>query len=381
MIEDSAKLCCPECGSDRLFRDGQRCLYDGESVQRWLCKCCGYRFSISPIKDDKTNRGHQLCALVRVKKLDSATETKTVAGDSEKLPQNAKGLIAQFLAYLEKEGYSEETQYPNILRRLSKLGADLHDPESVKEVIGRQKVKNGMKLQYVCAYAAFANMLKISWNSPKYKQEETIPFIPDEKDLDMLIAACRSRRMAAFLQTLKETFADPTEALRLERIDVSGEKITINHPVKGHLPRQLSVSDKLLSMLNSLPKTSERIFPVSYANIFNSYSKVRKRVAELQKNPRLLKIQLRTFRHWGGTMIAKYTNGNVLMVKKLLGHKRVENSMKYIGMIDFKDDEFEVTTATSVDEAKQVLSAGFDYVTEKNGIMLFKRPKRFSKYA
>jgi len=80
-------------------------------------------------------------------------------------------------------------------------------------------------------------------------------------------------------------------------------------------------------------------------------------------------------------MIAHYSNGNVLLVKKLLGHKRVENSMKYIGMITFKDDEFEVATATTVEEAKTILSAGFDYVTEKNGIMLFRRPKRFSKYA
>ena len=70
----------------------------------------------------------------------------------------------------------------------------------------------------------------------------------------------------------------------------------------------------------------------------------------------------------------------MLLVKKLLGHKRVENTMKYIGMIDFKDDEFEVATATTVEEAKQVISSGFDYVTEKNGVMLFKRPKRFSKY-
>ena len=79
-------------------------------------------------------------------------------------------------------------------------------------------------------------------------------------------------------------------------------------------------------------------------------------------------------------MIAHYTNGNMLTIKKLLGHKRIENSMKYVGMITFKDDQFEVTTATTVEEAKQVLSAGFDYVTEKNGIMLFRRPKRFSKY-
>jgi len=54
--------------------------------------------------------------------------------------------------------------------------------------------------------------------------------------------------------------------------------------------------------------------------------------------------------------------------------------MKYIGMVHFTDDRFEVATATTVEEAKQVLSAGFDYVTEKKGIMLFRRPKRFSKY-
>ncbi len=78
-------------------------------------------------------------------------------------------------------------------------------------------------------------------------------------------------------------------------------------------------------------------------------------------------------------MIAHYTNGNVLTVKKLLGHKRIENTMKYIGLVKFKDDEFEVTTATTVEEAKQALSAGFDYVTERRGIMLFRRPKRFSR--
>ena len=62
-------------------------------------------------------------------------------------------------------------------------------------------------------------------------------------------------------------------------------------------------------------------------------------------------------------------------MKKLLGHKRIENTMKYIGMIHFKDDEFDVTTATTVEEAKQVLSAGFEYVTEKDGIMLFRSQK------
>jgi hypothetical protein len=78
---------------------------------------------------------------------------------------------------------SAETAYMSYLKRLVKLGANLLDPESVKAVIGKQKVKNGTKIQYVAAYAAFACMEKISWELPKYRQEEIIPFIPDEAGL------------------------------------------------------------------------------------------------------------------------------------------------------------------------------------------------------
>jgi len=40
-----------------------------------------------------------------------------------------------------------------------------------------------------------------------------------------------------------------------------------------------------------------------------------------------------------------------------------ENMAKYIDIIHFKDNEFEVTAATTVEETKQVLTAGFDCVT------------------
>lgn len=53
-------------------------------------------------------------------------------------------------------------------------------------------------------------------------------------------------------------------------------------------------------------------------------------------------------------MIAHYTNGNVLTVKKLLRHKRVENAMKYISMIHFDDKDFEVATASTLEEVKQL---------------------------
>jgi integrase len=227
------------------------------------------------------------------------------------------------------------------------------------------------------SYDAFARMLKIAWEPPKYTQKEIMPFIPEESELDALIAACKSKRMACFLQVLKETFADPGEAIKIEWTDISGNIITINHPVKNHLPRQLQVSQRLLSMLSSLPRTSTFIFPTRYVTMNECFKRVRARAAQTLQNPRLQRICFTTFRHWGGTMIAHYSGGNVLTVKKILGHKNVNNTMKYIGMIHFKDDEFDIATATTVEEAKTILAAGFDYITEKSGIMLFRKPKRF----
>jgi integrase len=110
-------------------------------------------------------------------------------------------------------------------------------------------------MQMVAAQDILVRILKIQWSPPHYSQEEIIPFIPDEAELDCLISACRSKRMAAFLQCCKEIYGDPSEVLGLRWIDISGNTITINKPVKGHLPRQLEISNKLLAMLNSLPKT------------------------------------------------------------------------------------------------------------------------------
>ena len=398
---------CPECDSLKIWKDGLRYTNLGP-IQRYICRNCAYRFSdpnfqhafndsdmfqhVQNVLTKKIKRHadipnpRQVCAALtrgtkNLTEVEARQEKPMREGTT--LTADVKGLIIQFMAWCEAQGYPEGNKYHHYLRRLVKLGANLLDPESVKRTIGKQKRKNGKKVKNstkmleVYAYDAFTKMLKIEWERPKYKQEETLPFVPEESELDQLIAACRSKRMTAFLQCLKETYADPGEVLGLRWIDISGNVITINRPVKGHNPRQLKVSNKLLAMLNSLPKTSERIFPTKYENIYRCYERVRKRAATLQQNPRLLAVQFRSFRHWGGSMIAHYTNGNVLTVKKLLGHKRIENTMKYISMIHFKDDQFEVTTATTIEEAKQVLSAGFDYITQKDSIMLFRRPKRF----
>jgi hypothetical protein len=111
--------------------------------------------------------------------------------------------------------------------------------------------------------------------------------------------------------------------------------------------------------------------------MFSCYSKVRKRAAELQKNPRLLAIELRTFRHWGGTMLAHYTNGNVLTIKKMLRHKNIQNTMKYIHTIRLRDEDFEIATATTSEEIKQLGQSGFVKYDKMRGIHFYRKPKKF----
>jgi len=398
------QLKCPECSSSRIVKAGTRDTTEGP-IQRFYCKDCGFRFSdpnrnlnpgpqkpLQKISKQSLKRPvdipspRQVCELLTEESKNltktQGTRQKRAAGATKPDYETTKGLIIRFMAWLEKEGY-KSTGYLERIQRLAKLGAVLTDPEDIKKVIAEQPWKDSVKLYTTCAYDAMTKMLGITWTPPKYTPEESLPFIPEESELDQLIASCKSRRMATYLQTLKETFADPGEILRMEWKDINFKNrvISINHPVKRHRPRQLEVSSKLLAMLNALPKKSKRVFPTTYHNMFACFRTIRKRAAQNLQNPRLTEISFKTFRHWGGTMIAYYTHGNVLKVQELLGHKNIQNTMKYIHMIHFKDDEFEIATATTQEEIKELGAAGFEKYDQHQGMHFYRKPKKFTHYS
>lgn len=252
-----------------------------------------------------------------------------------------------------------------------------------------EPIKNGTKSLCCYAYDAFLKMLKISWDMPTYRQEDFEPFVPYESELDILIAAAtKSKKLATFLQCLKEVFGDPTEVLRIRWLDVDyqNRKISIRYPCKNHLPRTLDVSSRLLAMIEALPKIDDRVFPVAYPSILRSFVLVRKRAAEIHQNPRLLAIDFTAFRTWAGTMIAYNTNGNVLIVKKLLGHRQIKNTMKYIDRnLEFKNDDYETTSAVTLEDILKLGQAGWiEYsVLKTNSVEYhcFKKPKRFGNHA
>lgn len=320
----------------------------------------------------------------------STTEIKTVAGDLEKLPQDTRGLLTKYMACLEREGYYGETVYLKQLKTLIKDGADLRNPEDVKTKIARHTFKtkdgevkqwsNGSKNLAIFAYDAFCKMEGIAWQRPSYRQDEAIIRAPVEEDLDALIASTTSKRMATFLCCLKETYADPGEVLAIEWRDIKGNKLTIAHPVKGHLAGDYEISGRLLAMINMLPKKDKRVFPSNYSSLLTSFVRMRKRIAVKIQRPELEEISFKSFRHWGGTTIAEGTNGNVLIVKRMLRHKCITSTMKYVHAIKFEAKEFEETTATTVDEIRNLGKTGWQKYDELtvNGIQVhfYRRPKR-----
>jgi len=314
--------------------------------------------------------------------LDAATETKTVAGEySTQLKVDSK--ILEHAWWLQKNGRSETTieSRVKLLKTLVKRGANLNDPETVKEVIAKQTWCAGRKNNASDAYSAYLKMVGGKWEKPQYKTVRKLPFIPKETEIDQLIAGC-SKRMATFLQMLKETGARCGEIwwLKWEDIDFESKVVNIT-PEKNSNPRTIRVSLKLIEMLQRLPKAyGDRVFSFSKMRVDHhglSLSRQRKRIANKLNNPRLLKIHFHTFRYWRGTTLYHKTK-DPYFVQQQLGHKSIKNTELYV-QLDHAyfegEDEYISKVAKTQKEILFLIDQGFEYVTEFEGVKFFRKRK------
>jgi integrase len=380
---------CPICASKTLYKDGLRYLKDGTSVQRWICRSCGHRFTEKkPLQKNSNcqiNRRstsstyRQVCELLQESK--NLTEnTRQEAASREGTKQDdaeVKGKIVEFSFWLLKQGYSQATIKGRVklLNRLMRLGANFNDENSVKEIIAKQEWSVSRKVNAVDAYDSFLRIQGKTWTPPIYRRIRKLPFIPNETELDQLIAGC-SKRMATFLQLLKETgmrCGEACELLKWTDIDSQQRSIRIT-PEKGSNPRILPISAKLIDMLNEMPKNTVTVFGVNADMMRHNFHQQRRRIAARLKNLRIKQITFHTFRHWKATM-EYYKTRDILHVKQVLGHKSLDNTMLYTQLISFKDDDFTANVAHSEEEACKLVEAGFEYVCDFNRNKIFRKRK------
>jgi len=442
---------CPLCGGRKLWKDGLRYTSSG-AIQRWLCRSCGFRFSLPQFKnklnilpepierfesaanlaesrmsqrdpsfkellDDSslafskdvgthefTNVGKSLNAFpsytskhrvgVAGSKPASKNSAKAVHALSKEIEKEAMGqrgptektevksLLFQYAWWMKKQGYAESTITTRVklLKILAKRGANLLEPENVKEAIANQKWCNKRKVNAADAYTAFLRMRGEKWDPPKYKVAERLPFIPLESELDALIAGC-GPKTATFLRLLKETACRAGEicSLTWNNIDFATGTIRVT-PEKGSKARIFKLSETALNMLAALKakSNSERVFSKSLRTIRRLFQKQRQRLARKLQNPRLLQIHFHTFRHWKATMLYHQTK-DILYVMQFLGHKNIKNTLIYVQLEEAlfrkQSEEYVCKTAKTVKEAKELIEGGFEYVTEIEGIKLFRKRK------
>jgi integrase len=306
---------------------------------------------------------------------------KRAAGATKLSEADIKGKIFEFAWWLKKEGYAESTitTRAKLLTILAKRGANLLDPESIKETIARQKWCNKRKVNAADAYTAFLRMKGGKWNPPRYRVAQKLPFIPTEAELDALIAGC-GPKTSTFLQLLKETAMRAGEAHDLQWADIDFKTGTVRvTPEKGSNPRIFKLSQKLLRMLSKLRKgDSSRVFSKYLRTRRRLFSKQRKNLAKKLQNPRLLQIHFHTFRHWKATQLYHQTK-DILYVMQFLGHKSIKNTLRYVqleeALFQKMDDGFICKVASTIDEAKALIEAGFDHVCELNNVRLFRKRK------
>jgi integrase len=220
----------------------------------------------------------------------------------------------------------------------------------------------------------YTHFLKVTlsktWEAPKYKKEDRLPFIPTEQEIDQLIAAT-GYTMATLLQMLKETGIRIGEAILLTWLDANLTKQTINiTPEKGSNPRILPMSNKLINMLNGLPKrTDNHIFAQDQDSIRTNFDNQRNTITLKLNNPRIKAITFHTLRHFKGTMEYHLTK-DVKHVQYVLGHRNSNTTDLYINLeqalFTTTTDEWTSKVSHNLEEEQQLIDSGFQLVRSIN---------------
>jgi integrase len=279
-----------------------------------------------------------------------------------------------------KKDHLAETTIAVTDRRLRLIAktVNLNDPDKVTEYLANKEGKNGYIDSLTSAYERYTRYNEIFWKKPYIKRTSQPPYVPTTEETSILIANAGTK-YSMILSILRDTGMRPIELERskLKWFDLQRGIVNIE-TAKGGNPRSLKLKTETLSMLKTyIAKNNfnlnDNIFP-PVKTMRSVYTKIRKRTAKKLEKPELLRVSMYSFRHYFATMLYHKTK-DILLVKQQLGHKRIENTLIYTHLVNFQDDEYHARTATTTKEAIKLIEAGFDYVTEMDGIKLFRKPK------
>jgi integrase len=266
-----------------------------------------------------------------------------------------------------------------MLKRLKFLAknVDLNEPEKVKEFIANQNYSDGYKDNLIDAYSHFCQFNKIQWIKPHYMREERITRVPKEEDLNKIISHAKLKYAVAY-SMMRDCGFRPVElgTLKVKDIDLESGEIYPTTAKHG-AGRVLKVRQSTLSMIKRYI-TENKLGPLdalwTAKRIKENWSRLKKIVSVKLGEPQLATIRLYDLRHYAGSM-AYYRTKDIIFTMRFLGHKNIKNTLRYVHLIDFDKEEFVCKAAKSLGEATELIESGFEYITDLDGVKLFKKRK------
>jgi len=280
-----------------------------------------------------------------------------------------------------KNAAKSEYTIRNVNKFLSLLSkkADLANPEAVLAHIAARNVTSNTKAALCYAYKMYCKRFQIDAKIPFYKAAARAVKIPTKEKLEMFIANA-SKTLATQLAISMETGLRPIELCNLRVKDADLEQRTLYPATAKHgSARTLKISQSLAAMIqthivkNKL-NPDDRLFTANPAMYGKNFRGMRNNLAEKLQDPTLKNVRLYDFRHYFATTTYHKTK-DVLYVKQQMGHKRLETTLIYTQLIAFNDDEWTSKTAKDINEVCKLIDAGFEYVTEMDGIKIFRKRK------
>ena len=264
--------------------------------------------------------------------------------------------------------------------------SNIFDPERVKGYLASAEMSENRKQTVVDHLARFYKWKDIPFDRPHYKRIELLPFMPTENEMDELISGL-SQRWATFLQLMKETAFRCGEAWTLswDDIDFKSRLVSVRHPEKGSQSRTLRVSQRLVDMLNILSRDSSCVFHEAYDDELKTmkglesfrrlFERHRKRIAAAHPESNVAKIHFHSFRTWRATMEYLKTR-DLEAVMMLLGATNPIHARRYVRLaqaLTLREDDYVTARAATPDEAEELVREGFNFVTEIQGVQIFRR--------
>ncbi|MDH5754603.1 MAG: site-specific integrase [Candidatus Bathyarchaeota archaeon] len=183
-----------------------------------------------------------------------------------------------------------------------------------------------------------------------------------------------SKKYATIFKTLMETGLMPYELSQVEQRDIDLERgILSARGYKGHASRTFKLTQETTAMLKQYFYKYAK-FPESIW-IRKMWIKTRNKVATKLQDVALKTIRLYDLRHYYATMLYAKTH-DILLVMRQLGHKKIETTLIYTRLIHFDEEEqYTCKAANNVTDATKLIENGFEYITEMDGIKIFRKRK------